>query len=138
MGTVFQVPWTWIEQPQQQLNALGFQTAAMALTDQSIPLDAPCLKQIERLALIMGTEGDGLPEQTIAAADHVVRIPMKHGVDSLNVAAAMAVACWELSKIFSQNYNFSLQFDRFPLPLHGIFEKIRIQHIINGTATRET
>ena len=96
MGTVFQVPWTWIDQPQQQLNALGFQTAAMALTDQSIPLDAPCLKQIERLALIMGTEGDGLPEQTIAAADHVVRIPMKHGVDSLNVAAAMAVACWEL------------------------------------------
>lgn len=96
MGTVFQVPWTWIDQPQQQLNALGFQTAAMALTDQSIPLDAPCLKQIERLALIMGTEGDGLPQQTIAAADHVVRIPMKHGVDSLNVAAAMAVACWEL------------------------------------------
>ena len=96
MGTVFQVPWTWIDCPQQQLNALGFQTAAMALTDQSIPLDAPCLKQIERLALIMGTEGDGLPEQTIAAADHVVRIPMQHGVDSLNVAAAAAVAFWEL------------------------------------------
>jgi tRNA G18 (ribose-2'-O)-methylase SpoU len=68
----------------------------MALSDNSLPLDAPELKQIPRLALIMGTEGDGLPQPTIDSSDYVVRIPMKHGVDSLNVAAAAAVACWEL------------------------------------------
>ena len=68
----------------------------MALTDQSIPLDAPVLKQETRLALVMGTEGDGLPKEVIAEADYVVRIPMAHGVDSLNVAAASAVAFWEL------------------------------------------
>ena len=80
------------------LNTLGFKTAAMALSDDSISLDDPTLKQIPRLALIMGTEGDGLAHNVITAADHVVRIPMQHGVDSLNVAAAAAVAFWELRK----------------------------------------
>lgn len=96
MGSVFLVPWTWIEGDLSQLHDLGFRTAAMALSDDSVSLDDPCLKQVPRLALIMGTEGDGLPEHTIQQADYVVRIPMKHGVDSLNVAAASAVAFWEL------------------------------------------
>lgn len=104
MGSVFLVPWGWIEENdaagtvtlQEQLHALGFKTAAMALTDDSVSLDDPRLAAEERLALIMGTEGDGLPHATIAAADYVVRIPMAHGVDSLNVAAASAVAFWEL------------------------------------------
>lgn len=98
MGSVFLVPWTWVEQPLACLHGLGFRTAAMALTDRSIPLDAPVLKEEPRLALVMGTEGDGLPSETIAGADYVVRIPMAHGVDSLNVAAASAVAFWELRK----------------------------------------
>ena len=99
MGSVFLVPWTWIEgEVTPSLNALGFQTAAMALSDDSITLDDPILKQIPRLALIMGTEGDGLAHNVITAANHVVRIPMQHGVDSLNVAAAAAVAFWELRK----------------------------------------
>lgn len=98
MGSVFLVPWTWVEQPLTCLHGLGFRTAAMALTDRSIPLDAPILKEEPRLALVMGTEGDGLPRETIAGADYVVRIPMAHGVDSLNVAAASAVAFWELRK----------------------------------------
>ena len=99
MGSVFLVPWTWIEgEVTPSLNALGFQTAAMALSDDSITLDDPSLKQIPRLALIMGTEGDGLAHNVITAANHVVRIPMQHGVDSLNVAAAAAVAFWELRK----------------------------------------
>ena len=97
MGSVFLVPWTWIEEPvTPHLNELGFSTAAMALSDDSIPLDDPVLKREPRLALIMGTEGDGLSHEAITAADHVVRIPMKHNVDSLNVAAAAAVAFWEL------------------------------------------
>jgi tRNA G18 (ribose-2'-O)-methylase SpoU len=95
MGSVFLVPWTWLSDA-SLLHAQGFKTVAMALTDRSIPLDAPQLKKEERLAIIMGTEGDGLPHSTIAAADYTVRIPMKHGVDSLNVAAAAAVAFWEL------------------------------------------
>jgi tRNA G18 (ribose-2'-O)-methylase SpoU len=95
MGSVFLVPWTWIDNL-NQLKTLRFRTAAMALSDDSIALDNPVLKQEERLAIIMGTEGDGLPQQTIAGADYVVRIPMAHGVDSLNVAAASAVAFWEL------------------------------------------
>ena len=98
MGSVFLVPWTWVEQPLACLHGLGFRTAAMALTDRSIPLDAPVLKEEPRLALVMGTEGDGLPRETIAGADYVVRIPMAHGVDSLNVAAASAIAFWELRK----------------------------------------
>ncbi len=96
MGSVFLVPWTWIEGDISQLHAMGFKTLAMALTDNSLPLDSPILKQEERLAIIMGTEGDGLPKETIAKADYVVRIPMAHGVDSLNVAAASAIAFWEL------------------------------------------
>ena len=98
MGSVFLVPWTWVDDTrlQVQLTALGFKTAAMALTDASISLDNELLKNEPRLALIMGTEGDGLPKSTIASADYVVRIPMAHGVDSLNVAAASAVAFWEL------------------------------------------
>lgn len=96
MGSVFLVPWTWAEQPLQCLNELGFRTAALALTDRSVPLDYPALKAEPRLALVLGTEGDGLPHEAIAEADYVVRIPMWHGVDSLNVAAASAVAFWEL------------------------------------------
>lgn len=75
---------------------MGFSTAALALTECSIPLDHPALKAESKLALIFGTEGDGLPQHTIEEADYVVRIPMAHGVDSLNVAAASAVAFWEL------------------------------------------
>lgn len=96
MGTVFLVPWTWMEAPLTELRRLGFRTAAMALTDQSISLDNPVLKSEARLAIVMGTEGDGLPSKAIAEADYVVRIPMAHGVDSLNVASASAVAFWEL------------------------------------------
>lgn len=98
MGSVFLVPWTWLEGEPESLRAYGFRTAAMALTVQSIPLDSPALAAEPRLALVMGTEGDGLPAATIAAADYTVRIPMSHGVDSLNVAAASAVAFWELRK----------------------------------------
>lgn len=97
MGTIFLVPWTWLDS-YSQLHDLGFKTAAMALTDQSISLDDPILKQQDKLAFIMGTEGDGLPQQTINDADFTVRIPMSHQVDSLNVAAAAAVAFWELRK----------------------------------------
>ena len=105
MGSVFLVPWAWMETPATEatgitdcMHVLGFKTAAMALTDNSVSLDDPRLAAEPRLALIMGTEGDGLPHSTIAAADYVVRIPMAHGVDSLNVAAASAVAFWELRK----------------------------------------
>ncbi|MBQ8521384.1 MAG: RNA methyltransferase [Bacteroides sp.] len=94
MGSVFLVPWTWLEAPIPSLHTLGFRTAAMALSDHSIPLDHPALKEEKKLALIMGTEGDGLSAPTIAEADYVVRIPMSHEVDSLNVAAASAVAFW--------------------------------------------
>ena len=96
MGSVFLVPWTWLDAPIDSLHALGFKTAAMALTDQSVSIDHPALKAEPRLAIVMGTEGDGLPHETIAEADYVVRIPMSHDVDSLNVAAAAAVAFWEL------------------------------------------
>ena len=95
MGSVFLVPWTWLDS-YSTLQQLGFKTAAMALSDDSISLDDPILKAQDKLAIIMGTEGDGLPQETIAAADYVVRIPMSHQVDSLNVAAAAAVAFWEL------------------------------------------
>ena len=98
MGSVFLLPWTWADQPYETLSELGFKTVAMALTDRSIPLDAPCLAAEERLAIVMGTEGDGLPANAIEGADYVVRIPMQHGVDSLNVAAASAVAFWQLRK----------------------------------------
>lgn len=97
MGSVFLVPWAWLDGPTSEaLHPLGFRTAAMALTDKSVPLDDPTLCAEERLAIIMGTEGDGLTAEAIADADYVVRIPMAHGVDSLNVAAAAAVAFWQL------------------------------------------
>lgn len=96
MGSVFLVPWTWLDSPIDNLHAIGFKTAAMALTDQSVSIDHPALKAEPKLAIVMGTEGDGLPHETIAEADYVVRIPMSHDVDSLNVAAAAAVAFWEL------------------------------------------
>ena len=97
MGTVFQVPWAYVgERWQQELKDLGYQTAAMALTDDSISIDDPRLRSAEKLAVVLGTEGDGLKDATIAACDYTVKIPMYHGVDSLNVAAASAVAFWEL------------------------------------------
>ena len=96
MGSVFLVPWTWVDNIEEELHAEGFTTAAMALTDDSVSIDYPALKSTRRLAIIMGTEGDGLAHEVIRAADYVVRIPMAHGVDSLNVAAAAAIAFWEL------------------------------------------
>lgn len=96
MGTVFLVPWTWLDQPVGWLETLGFKTVAMALTEKSVPLDDPQLMAEKRLAIVMGTEGDGLPVDTIASCNYVVRIPMAHHVDSLNVAAASAVAFWQL------------------------------------------
>ena len=96
MGSVFLVPWTWLEQPIESLNSLGFKTVAMALTHRSVSIDDPALCAEPRLAIIMGTEGDGLAHDTIHQADYVARIPMQHGVDSLNVAAAAAVAFWQL------------------------------------------
>ena len=92
MGTVFQVPWAAL------LRAQGFRTAAMSLRDDSVRLDDPRLMQAEKLAVVMGTEGDGLADATIAACDFTVRIPMHHGVDSLNVAAARAVAFYQLGR----------------------------------------
>lgn len=96
MGSVFLVPWTWLDRPISDLKQLGLSTVAMALTDKSFPIDDPALCNEPRLAIIMGTEGDGLAYETIQAADYVARIPMQHGVDSLNVAAAAAVAFWQL------------------------------------------
>lgn len=97
MGTVFQVPWTYLpENWQAGLRELGFKTAAMALRDDSVSIDDPVLREVEKLAIVLGTEGDGLADSTIADCDYTVRIPMSHGVDSLNVAAASAVAFWEL------------------------------------------
>lgn len=98
MGSVFLIPWTWLDEPATSLHQYGFKTAAMALSEQAVALDDPRLKDEERLAVIMGTEGDGLPEKTISEADYVVRIPMSYHVDSLNVSAAAAVAFWELRK----------------------------------------
>ena len=104
MGTVFQVPWTrigdtpdhWPQAGIARLRTLGFKTAAMALSDNSVSIDNPALASEEKLAIVLGTEGDGLADSTIAACDYTVRIPMSHQVDSLNVAAASAVAFWEL------------------------------------------
>ena len=98
MGSVFLLPWTWLEAPISSLRTLGFRTAAMALSDNSVPIDHPSLKDEPRLAIVLGTEGDGLSTQVIQETDYVVRIPMWHEVDSLNVAAASAVAFWELRK----------------------------------------
>lgn len=97
MGTVFQVPWTYLDENwPDTLHRLGFRTAAMALTDDSVSIEDPRLRQAEKLAIVLGTEGDGLTQNTIAHCDYTVKIPMSHGVDSLNVAAASAVAFWEL------------------------------------------
>ena len=104
MGTVFQIPWTyigkkdvpWTESEMFKLKEMGFKTTAMALTDDSVSIDNPQLMKEEKLAIILGTEGDGLASATIANCDYTVRIPMAHGVDSLNVAAASAVAFWQL------------------------------------------
>ena len=104
MGTVFQIPWTrigqtpadWPEKGMEQLRRLGFKTAAMALSGDSVSIDDARLGAEERLAVILGTEGDGLAETTISGCDYTVRIPMSHDVDSLNVAAASAVAFWQL------------------------------------------
>lgn len=104
MGTVFQVPWTrigedygqWPQPGLERLKALGFQTVAMALRRDTVDIDDPALVQAPRLAIVLGTEGDGLRADTIARCDHTVKIPMAHGVDSLNVAAASAVAFWAL------------------------------------------
>lgn len=99
MGSVFLIPWTWIDGPvTATLHDCGMRTAAMALTDESVPLDDCRLKAEKRLAIILGTEGDGLAHDVITDADYTVRIPMAHGVDSLNVAAASAVAFWELRR----------------------------------------
>ncbi len=97
MGTIFQVPWTTVPSV-EALRAQGFSTAAMALTDASIPLGDPALAACERLAILLGNEGNGLPQAVIDVCDYTVRIPMAHGVDSLNVAAAGAVTFWELCR----------------------------------------
>ena len=96
MGSVFLVPWTWLEAPLSALSDFGFRTVAMALTDRSVPIDDARLASEPRLAIVLGTEGDGLAREVISASDYVARIPMCHGVDSLNVAAASAVAFWQL------------------------------------------
>jgi len=97
MGTVFQIPWTFLPNDWPQvLKDRGFATAALALSDDSISVDDPRLMALPKLALVLGSEGDGLTQSTIAACDHTVKIPMYHGVDSLNVAAASAVAFWQL------------------------------------------
>ena len=101
MGTVFQIPWTYLGKDEpwtDTLRELGFATAAMALKEDSLRLDDPRLRECEKLAVVLGTEGDGLSDGTLADCDFTVMIPMAHGVDSLNVAAASAVAFWELGK----------------------------------------
>lgn len=107
MGTVFQIPWTffdtdgltWPKEGMDYLKSCGFQTAAMALRQDTIDINDPSLSNIEKLAVILGTEGDGLSQETISSCDHTIKIPMAHGVDSLNVAAASAIAFWELCKL---------------------------------------
>ena len=106
MGTVFQIPWTfigeevgdWPHPGMERLEAMGFKTAAMALRDDSVSIDDPALLAEEKLAIVLGSEGDGLVDTTIADCDYTVKIPMSHGVDSLNVAAASAVAFWQLGR----------------------------------------
>ena len=106
MGTVFQIPWTfigdevgdWPHPGMERLEAMGFRTAAMALRDDSVSIDDPGLLAEEKLAIVLGSEGDGLVDRTIADCDYTVKIPMSHGVDSLNVAAASAVAFWQLGR----------------------------------------
>jgi tRNA G18 (ribose-2'-O)-methylase SpoU len=105
MGTVFQVPWTYLENSNmpkgmhyvRMLQSLGFRTAALALRKDTVSISDPCLAREEKLAVILGAEGDGLTDETIDLSDYTIKIPMAHGVDSLNVAACSAVAFWELS-----------------------------------------
>ena len=103
MGTVFQIPWTftpsWPGEGMAQLEELGFATAALALREDTLSIDDPRLRSEERLAVLLGSEGDGLADDTIARCRYTVKIPMYHGVDSLNVAAASAVAFWELRRM---------------------------------------
>lgn len=114
MGTVFQVPWTragsnvreWPRAGVDALHDAGFTCAALALTDESVSLDDPALQEVDKLALFLGTEGTGLAERTVRACDLAVRIPMAHGVDSLNVAAASAVAFWQLCPHVSNGYHY--------------------------------
>ena len=114
MGTVFQVPWTragehvreWPAAGVDALHSAGFTCAALALTDDSVSLDDPALRQVEKIALFLGTEGQGLNARTIRACDTAVRIPMAHGVDSLNVAAASAVAFWQLCPHVGNDYHY--------------------------------
>ncbi|WP_294618387.1 RNA methyltransferase [uncultured Bacteroides sp.] len=115
MGSVFLMPWTWLDAPLGRLNDLGFRTAAMALTDDSISIDNPVLAAEPKLAIVMGTEGDGLAHKTIAEADYVIRIPMSHDVDSLNVAAAAAVAFWQLRAKDAGNRESSFYSPHSPL-----------------------
>ena len=106
MGTVFQVPWTYLEKTEtgkgmhyvKMLQSLGFKTAALALRKDTVSISDPCLHQEDKLAVILGAEGDGLTDETIDLSDYTIRIPMAHGVDSLNVAACSAVAFWELAR----------------------------------------
>lgn len=98
MGSVFLVPWTWLEGGYSELRSHGFKTVAMALRHDSVAIDDPALAAVDRLAIVLGTEGDGLADHAIKGADYVARIPMSHGVDSLNVAAASAIAFWELRR----------------------------------------
>ena len=106
MGTLFQVPWTkigenesdWPDAGLERLKRMGFKTAAMALSDNSVSIDDKSLMSEEKLAIVLGTEGNGLKKSTIASCDYTVKIPMAHGVDSLNVAAAGAVAFWQLTR----------------------------------------
>lgn len=121
MGTVFQIPWArlgdtaaqWPQPGLTRLQALGFKTAAMALSDDSVPIDDPQLMAEDKLAIVLGTEGDGLSQHTIAACDYTVRIPMSHGVDSLNVAAASAVAFWQLRPQQGQKPRYHAPFRLF-------------------------
>ncbi|MBO7472884.1 MAG: RNA methyltransferase [Ruminococcus sp.] len=101
MGTVFQIPWTYLSSDNdypKQLREMGFRTAAMALSNNSVSIDAPELSDIQKLAVVLGTEGEGLADKTVASCDYTVKIPMSHDVDSLNVAAASAVAFWQLGR----------------------------------------
>lgn len=98
MGSVFLVPWAWIPEPVECLKSIGFTSVALALSDNSVGIDSPLIAECDKIALILGTEGDGLAPHVISSADFTAKIPMAHGVDSLNVAAASAVAFWQLRK----------------------------------------
>ena len=116
MGTVFQIPWTflgddtWPADGMHRLKELGYKNVAMALTDRSVSIDDEALMSEDKLAIILGTEGDGLCQETIDACDYTVKIPMAHGVDSLNVAAASAVAFWQLAK---RNKTMNTNFEHY-------------------------